>query len=225
MADDDPQELSDLLGDDANDLAAEVATVSEGRLDNDSTKHHDVELTLREIRAVQLRAAGADYNEIARALNYSNRSGAFKAVRRALQRWGSEAVEELRILELQRLDTITKKLWPAIVGRTARDLGDGVTEPAVEPSREAMNLYLKVSQRRAKLLGLDAPTMLDLTGPESETAGDRTVADVERFQHLIAAMMAEEQGDDDPDEKPAEDGSSGNGTAAVADPVLPARAE
>ena len=211
------------------ELVDEVATSSEGDLTMPGNQGwratgQDVELTVKEIKAVQLRASGASYSDIAGALGYSNRSGAFKAVRRALQRWGSEAVEELRILELARLDQITLKLWPQVLGKPARDHGDGRIDEPVPPSMKAMELYLKVSQRRARLLGLDAPTMLDLVGSDDESQGDRVVADYEQLVELVQELADGAHADDDLDAGEGEAGG-GAGEPAVEGAILPSQPE
>lgn len=211
----------------AESLALEVATTSEGKLDDNSPKDHDVELTLREIRAVQLRAAGAGFDQIATALGYANRSGAYKAVRRALQRWGSEAVEELRVLELARLDQITQKLWPQILGAPAKDNGDGTQAPPREPDQKAMDLYLKVSGRRAKLLGLDMPITLDLTAEGLNPEGERVVADFNQFVGLVQqiAEMQAEDGEHSDGEGDAPSEGGGDGAEVAEHSVLPSHAD
>lgn len=209
-----------------DDLALEVATAAEGHIENSTEGQpgDKTELTLREIRAVQLRAAGADYNQIAKALQYANRSGAFKAVRRALQRWGSEAVEELRILELHRLDTITQKLWPQVVGSPAREQDNGPPLPAKAPDPKAMELYLKVSARRAKLLGLDAPTALELTGGDDQPVQLQVVDDYQRFVGVVSEIVDLEQHSDDGVDR-ADEGGGEPRESPADDQVLPSPAD
>ena len=67
----------------------------------------------RRTRAVELLAAGRTYDEIAVALGYANRSGAWKAVQGALKAVESDVVEEYRALSLQRQDALLERLWPA----------------------------------------------------------------------------------------------------------------
>ena len=163
----------------------------------------DVHLTEREIQAVELRKAGYTYQEVADALGWEHKSSAMRAVRRALARWGTESVHELRILELSRLDTITKKLWPRIVGRPPR--GD---DPGQPPDVDAMMAYLKVSARRARLVGLDASDEIDLfihtDGDQQLTAAsERVVHDIERFSAIVESIARESEqeavGEDDSD--------------------------
>ncbi len=91
--------------------------------------------------ALELRKAGATYDEIARRLGYSNRSAARRLVVRALDRTVSEPANELRTLECARLDALLQALWPK----------------AMEGNPRSVEVALQVMERRARLLGLDAP--------------------------------------------------------------------
>ena len=92
---------------------------------------------------VDLRKAGRSYDEIARAVGCS-RSMAHKAVTIALREIAdktSESADELRTLELARLDALLVALWPAATSGDCR----------------AADRVLRISERRSKLLGLDIP--------------------------------------------------------------------
>ena len=199
----------------------------------------NVELTEREIRAVELRKAGHSFFEIAQALGYQTKGAAWRAVRRALQRWGAENVQELRQLEIARLDTITRKLWPKILGQKARAGGvddDGnIVEPREEipPDMDAMRLYLQVSQRRSRLLGLDAPMEVTLPGAEEyQSTVQPVLDDVEDYMRLVDAIAEGEvidveavDGDDGGGSGRGEEEGSREGEAAAEDPVLPSRSD
>ena len=94
----------------------------------------------RERQALTFRKGGATFEAIAAHLGYHNHSGAYKAVRRAMQRTLQEPADELRALELARLDDLLKGVWVAAC------TGDGT----------AVDRVLKIMARRADLLGLDA---------------------------------------------------------------------
>ena len=98
----------------------------------------------RVARALELRQQGYSFGEIAAELGWRTRQAAFEAVSRALEETVSEPAAEVRKLELLRLDRLEKLLWPRA------DAGDP----------KAVTGLLKVQERRAKLLGLDAPTKL-----------------------------------------------------------------
>jgi len=101
----------------------------------------------RKKEALELRIAGVSYDAIATKLGYKSRSGAFEAVKTALVQTLIEPAEELRNIEVLRLDKALKAIWSQVLGGNL---------PAVDR-------YIKVAQRRADLLGLDAPKRTDVT--------------------------------------------------------------
>ena len=89
--------------------------------------------------ALELRLAGNKWEEIAKQVGYKLASTAYNAVSDMLDQIACERVEEYRILELARLDSLQAGHWKAaIAGNVA-----------------AGNFILRVMERRAKLLGLD----------------------------------------------------------------------
>jgi len=108
----------------------------------------------REVKALELRKAGASYKQIAEKLGYADPKGAWSAVMRALDRLvPKEDAEKVRKLELSRLDTIALRLWKRIVE---------------EGDIQAVNAYLRVMERRARYLGLDAPQKVAPTDPSGK---------------------------------------------------------
>lgn len=101
-------------------------------------------------QALELRLAGATYSNIAKALGVS-KGYAWKLIDRAVQEVSekcSEAAEKIRTIELARLDKLRMVLWPKRA------------DPRVCDS------LLRISERTAKLYGLDAPTKTELTGAD-----------------------------------------------------------
>lgn len=92
----------------------------------------------RRTRAVELARSGWSYDEIAQQLGYASRSGAWHAVRKALDDHQAGEVEEFRALELQRLDSLQVALWPK----------------ALEGDVNAIQGILKIIDQRCRLLGL-----------------------------------------------------------------------
>ena len=93
-------------------------------------------------RAVELRKAGVTYERIAAQLGITRQSAhehVTKAMRQAAERTTETAVDVVR-LELARLDTMLTGLW------TQARQGD---PPAIDR-------VLRIMERRARLLGLDA---------------------------------------------------------------------
>ena len=97
----------------------------------------------RQLEALDLRMRGFSFRVIGNKLDISH-GQAYKDVMAELARLARERdgkVEELRQLELERLDMLLHALEPmARVGDTS-----------------AVTAYLKTMERRAKYLGLDAP--------------------------------------------------------------------
>ncbi len=94
----------------------------------------------RQREALELRKAGATFPMIAERLEMSL-GGAHKAVMTALKATIQEPADEVRKLEVARLDAMLLAVWTKV------RQGD----PA------AINSALKIMHRRALLLGLDAP--------------------------------------------------------------------
>jgi hypothetical protein len=115
---------------------------------NRKRKDGKVSLADRQRRAVDLRSAGATYQQIAQALGYAGTGSAWKAVHAALRRQEYESVAELRQLQGDRLDTALRAVWPRVV------TGDD----------GAIATMLRIEKRRAALFGLDAPTKQEITG-------------------------------------------------------------
>ena len=96
-----------------------------------------------EEECVRLRLAGLTHRQIAAELGVAP-SSAYKRVRHALDEVNkhvSEDAEELRTLELLRLDELQSAIW----------------ERALEGDDKALRGVLSIMSRRAKLAGLDAP--------------------------------------------------------------------
>lgn len=117
----------------------------------------------RRLRAVEMALAGKSYDQIAETLGYANRSGAWKAVQRALHDREVLGADELRELELQRLEALHCANWGA----------------ALSGDLKAANVVLRAADQRIRLLGLDlrswestAPRKTIVIGPEETTEGN-----------------------------------------------------
>ena len=92
----------------------------------------------RKARAVELAIDGTSYGAIAAEVGYSHRGTAHKAVHKALTARIAVGIDELRRLELDRLDVLQAALWPkAMAGDTA-----------------AGTTVLRIIEQRARVLGL-----------------------------------------------------------------------
>jgi hypothetical protein len=97
--------------------------------------------TTRQAQALALHKAGVGYQSIANRLGYAGPSGAYKAVEVALHKTLQEPAEELRQLEVARLDALHQAVW----------------DKAMAGHLPSIDTVLKCMTRRARLLGLDAP--------------------------------------------------------------------
>jgi hypothetical protein len=130
------------------------------------------------VRALELRKAGAPYRQIARDLGVDVHT-AHADVAAELADLRETAVGEataLRALELERLDGMTSGLWPQI--RAGSPL--------------AVSAAVRVSERRSRLLGLDAPIVSksELTGSLGLYA-ERLAAERELFATLSVEQLEE----------------------------------
>jgi len=96
----------------------------------------------RQLKAVQMRRDGFDYYYPAEQLGYASAVSAASAVKSYLDKYKKLYAEEIRALERERMDYITRKLWRRFADENLDD-------------DDAISLYLKVAERRAKLCGLD----------------------------------------------------------------------
>lgn len=103
----------------------------------------DPQVAPRWAAAVRLRADGRSYQAIARQLGYANRAGARQAVMKTIQAYPApaEVIAMERRLELVRLDALQAAVW----------------ERATSGDNRAVDLALRIMERRAALLGLDSP--------------------------------------------------------------------
>jgi len=105
-------------------------------------------------KCISLRRLGMSYADVAKEVGLS-RGGAYKAVQTALDEIRAsyrETAAEVLELELDRLDEMTRALSSKV----------GYGDP------QAVTAALRVMDRRAKLLGLDAPTKIAPTDPTGE---------------------------------------------------------
>lgn len=128
------------------------------------TSERRITAAQKQRRALELRAAGKTFPQIAEELGYRSVSSAYGAVMRGLERTLQEPAEELRRLEAERLD----RLFEVAFRKATRD-----------GSVWAVDRCISIMERRARLFGLDreaAPDEVEkylgsfLAGIEAERA-------------------------------------------------------
>ena len=106
---------------------------------------------VRRQKAFSMRLAGHTFQGIGDTIGIS-RQGAHGLITRELERLNKQSTEDatiLRDLELERLDVMVKAIWPKA---EAGNFG-------------AIDRLLRISERRSKLLGLDAATKTEIEIP------------------------------------------------------------
>lgn len=102
----------------------------------------EITVLKKENQAVELRHQhGMTFESIARELGYANKGSAQKAYKRALKRLEFLDAEDYLKADLERLDQMTETYWI----------------PAVQGNMKAAEMILRIMQKRAEYLGLDAP--------------------------------------------------------------------
>ncbi len=136
-----------------------------------------VEHVEKQRQALELRKAGATFDQIAKALGYANAGGAYKVVQAGLRAVVQQPADEVRQLEVERLDAMLRALWPdAMAGKWL-----------------AIDRCLGIMDRRARLLGLDAPLRIE----EHVITEDAVDAEIRRLSEQLAeqgVVMVEDAG-------------------------------
>lgn len=115
-------------------------------------KAKELEVELRREKAAKLKLGGISMRQIARELGVSVGT-VHSDLEAVLARTLDTADAHIRMerdVSLGRCEVALRALWPRICR------GD----------TEAINAFVRIDQRRAKLLGLDAPTKQELSGPD-----------------------------------------------------------
>jgi DNA-binding transcriptional MerR regulator len=162
------------------------------------TSPRRVSVALRRAEALKLRSTGMHLEDIAEALSYSSISACGLDIQRALAATVREPAEEVRQIELRRLDAILVDLNAAYrkaeevslrnhvaisQGRVVYDdtgapvIDDAPVISALAQMSGIQDRRLKVQDRRAKYLGLDAPTKLEVVTVDVVDAEIRRLTD------------------------------------------------
>lgn len=114
----------------------------------------------RDAEAVRLRRMGMTFDVIARTLGYSDSSAAHQALTRHMATYPREDVEAARQLECDRLDALQAAIW-----QRCMDSEDKL-------QTWAMDRALKISDQRARLLGLNRPVRQEISVLTESTVDD-----------------------------------------------------
>lgn len=99
------------------------------------------------LKALDMRLTGASYREIGRTLRVSHVQ-AWHYVQDMLQDYAQEPTQAVRLAEVARLDRLMLAHWAK----------------AIKGDTKATQMVLGIMDRRARLLGLDSPQKVDISG-------------------------------------------------------------
>lgn len=126
----------------------------------------------RELKAVEMRLQGYRYHDIAQKLGVTE-VAVYYMIKRTLEHWNEdlkEKVPQLRQMELARLESYIKSLQKKI------HYGDV----------KAIQAAVRVHERIARIMGLDAPTSIKHSGE-----GEGGAISVEVFRQMITEAQTE----------------------------------
>jgi hypothetical protein len=154
----------------------------------------------RDEKALTFRKQGWSYDAIARELGYGARCHAYRAVKKrimALRRECNEVAEDVRVIELTRLDALLAGLW----------------EKAASGDPQAVDRALRIQERRAAYLGLDSPRLLKIElERELATHVERLKAGLAPdVYEQVLAILAGEHGSSATGDDATREGSVGDG--------------
>jgi hypothetical protein len=138
---------------------------------NSPTSSRRLEAAERRRKALELRKAGATYDSIAQELGFANKGAAHKTVMVALDNTIREPANEVRKLELERLDRLFLTAWAL----------------ALKGDLKAMDRCLNISRHRASLEGLNIEK-LALTDPTGEKEFSGGYSEPERLARIAALL-------------------------------------
>jgi hypothetical protein len=156
-----------------------------------------VDAAQRDAQALELRAAGANFRQIADRLGVSV-STAWKCVDRGLAATRQEPAAKLRTLERDRLDRLTVQAVEVLQARHVvvsggKIITDDDGRPLVDhgPTLAAINTLVRLMERRARLEGLDEPARADITAKVHAEVYSVSALDRE-LERVTAELAAED---------------------------------
>lgn len=150
-----------------------MSTISSQVSETMASENNDPEVVEKERKVLELRRAGYTFDDIARSVGYASPSGAFYALSRALTRTLQQPADELRKMESDRLDRLQMAVW-------AR---------ALQGDPKAVDTVLKIMDRRSRLLGLDAPTKMQVEATNYD--GSTIDAEVAKLRLILESHSGE----------------------------------
>ena len=163
---------------------------NKGQGQGNNTSPRNLSAKQRAAKAFDLRLGGLTYQVIADQLGYRSPASAYKAVKRVMDKMVQEPAERLLKHEENRLDKMLAAVWAKVLQGHL-----GATDRA-----------LRIMERRAKLLGLDAPEKRDWTigGGDAESPIRVYLPDNRRPANGYAHTPSDVRDDREPGPDPGE---------------------
>lgn len=134
------------------------------------------EVREKQNRAVDLRRAGASYNEIASALGYNDASAARKSVEAAIRKFEFEATKDVLLMDLARLDEYLKLATHRL--RTSGDLSQ-------------IDRCMRIIDKKHWMLGVTPASLAEANeSGDAKTPGGMNVVIAASERTFIRSMMA-----------------------------------
>lgn len=160
------------------DVPDDAATPQVPAHDERGTPGHDLaRAAARRAQAVRMRLAGFTYEQIAEETGYADKSAARHAVLRALDQYEHTQVTELKAVENAALNRAQVAIWPKVL----------------EGDIKAVLAFIRISQRRARMNGLDAPQQVAITSPTRMELADA----ISEFRQTVMGETIEVHDDRD----------------------------
>jgi len=144
-------------------------------------------LTARELRAIELTAAGATYAQVAAILDLTP-TNARLLVERALARRALEIhareMPQAKALQLERLELMLRRWFPLAVGNPREQ---------TPPNERAAAVVLSIMDRQARIIGLEAPLRIEQDIVVDAPSHDELVARQERILAGLAEVRERHQ--------------------------------
>jgi hypothetical protein len=169
-----------------------------------ASKAQKAETAARRTKLIQLRLAGVPFDDPrVLGLGYKSRQHASKDMIRALEKRRDEqdaAASVYRQQENLRLDALLEAVWPHATNpvRLVTDKDDPDAEPEEKFDRSAIDVALRLLERRAKLNGLDMPIQAEVSGPGGGPL-QLAPASVHTLHSLIGIAGEPDPDEDDPE--------------------------
>ncbi|MBF6082892.1 hypothetical protein IU485_16125 [Nocardia cyriacigeorgica] len=136
----------------------------------------------RQQRALELRLAGRNYDDIAAELDYASRASAWKAVQACLDRTEAETVADYRYVQDCRYTNLFRAWWPA----------------ALSGDDKAAAVVLRTLEALSKLHGLNRDTNTDNAASMSPAEFQQRLAEYVELATTAPASAALTTGGDTP---------------------------